>query len=185
MNSLKNKLLKNLIIISSVLLGILLIYFVTTKTPELQVQNYSNDRDREFIFDAFKKDEYWLVAYKGFDIAFMLDTFSPRQNDPQYYGKLNIKVLLNHNKPVGFTTYYKKKFYEAQIQFLYVDNKYRGKGYAKILIDYVLADLKKQGVLIAKLVTYINNTSAIKVYNKLGFKEVSRDEKYVSFEKKT
>lgn len=160
-----------------------LIYFLMVSKSDLEVKNYCDTRDREFIFDAFKKDEYWLVTYLGFPVDFMLNTMSPRPNDPEYYGKLNIKVLLNKCQPVGFTTYYKKKFYEAQIQFLYVDSKYRGKGYGKKLLEYVLKDLKNKGISIVKLVTYTNNHAAIKVYNKMGFKESHRDDKLVYYEK--
>jgi ribosomal protein S18 acetylase RimI-like enzyme len=184
MNFAKNGLFKKLaLILSTALLGAFLVYFLIIPKPDLEIKSYSDSRDREFIFDAFKKDEYWLVTYLGFPVDFMLDTMSPRPNDPEYYGKLNIKVLLLKGKPVGFATYYKKKFYEAQLQFLYVDNQYRGKGYAKKLIDFVCADLKAQGISIVKLVTYTNNFAAMKVYNKMGFRESHRDEKLVYFEK--
>ncbi len=184
MNLAKKSLLRRIVITSTVaIISTLLTYFFVLPKPDLEIKNYSDSRDREFIFDAFKKDEYWLVTYLGFPVDFMLNTMSPRPNDPEYYGKLNIRVLLLKDKPVGFTTYYKKKFYEGQLQFLYVDGQYRGKGYAKKLIEYVIQDLKKQGVSIVKLVTYTNNFAAMKVYTKMGFHESHRDEKLVYFEK--
>lgn len=184
MNAVKTSLFKKIIFAMSVVLTIsCCVYFFVIPKSDLEIKNYSDARDREFIFDGFKKDEYWLVTYLGFPVDFMLNTMSPRPNDPEYYGKLNIRVLLLKDKPVGFVTYYKKKFYEAQIQFLYVDGQYRGKGYAKKLIDYVCADLKKQGISIVKLVTYTNNFAALKLYKKIGFKESYRDEKLVYFEK--
>lgn len=150
--------------------------------PELQIQGYKESRDKEFIFGAFKQDLYWLVENPEFDIDYMLNTNSPNKN-PKYTGKLTMKILLKNCRPIAFTTYYMKSFYEGQIQFLYVDPEYRGKGYVAKLIEHDFEALKKQGAAIIKLVTRTNNLSAIKAYQKFGFKESGRDDGFVNFEK--
>lgn len=150
--------------------------------PELQIQSYKAYRDKEFIFGAFKQDLYWLVENPEFDIDYMLNTNSPNSN-PKYTGKLTMKILLKDCKPIAFTTYYMKSFYEGQIQFLYVDSAYRGKGYVSKLIEHDFEELKKQGAAVVKLVTRTNNVPAIKAYQKFGFKESGRDEGFVYFEK--
>jgi len=56
---------------------------------------------------------------------------------------------------------------------VFVDEKYRGKGYAKILMDYILKDEKFEQVKIWRLAT----SDAHGLYKKLGFKELAHPEK--------
>jgi len=180
----KKKWILSSILVITLLTGTLLLVKHFTNCSGLQIQSYKESRDRDFIFAAFKGDLYWLVENPEFDINYMLTTNSPNKN-PKFTGKLTMKLLFLDCKPIAFTTYYMKSFYEGQIQFLYVAPDYRGKGYVAKLLEHDMYALKKQGAAVVKLVTRTNNAPAIKAYTKFGFRETSRDEGFVYFEKMT
>ena len=170
-----------------IFLGLLIvcigIFTFVQKRPEIEISSFNPERDKAFLLNSFKKDYYWLVENPDFSVDFMLQHTSPNK-DPQYFGKLNIKVLLKNDKPIGFMTYFLKKFYEGKIQFIYVDSDHRGKGYAGMLTNYAINDLFNKGATIVKLDTRTSNAPAIKVYERLGFKKTTTDEirGIVSFE---
>ena len=145
------------------------------------IKNYNPKRDYQGITNNLKADEYWLFE-EGlkFDVDHMLKTKSPDKN-PQYYGKLAIKVLLEKEKFAGFITYHKTGYHRGRIQFLSVSKDFRGKSYGKKLVNYALKDLFNQGCTEVSLVTRTDNIPAQKIYNDLGFKEISRDKKFVYF----
>lgn len=157
-------------------------YFIIKK-PEIEIKNFNKSRDTDFILESFKRDYYWLVENPEFSPQFMIDNISPNK-DPKYFGALNIKVLFKNDKPIGFTTYFKKKFYEGKIQFVYVHPEYRCKGYATMLTKYAINDLFKQSVSKIILDTRTTNAPALKAYQRIGFKESYRDDErgIVSFE---
>ncbi len=169
-------------VITALVLGILTLFLFKTETNK-EIRDFDKSKDIEFIQNAFKRDYYWLVENPEFSLDFLIEKMSPNK-DPEYFGKLNFKILQKDNKQIGFTTYFKKKFYEGKIQFVYVDPEFRGKGYAKKLTRYAIEDLFKKGAEIVKLDTRTTNEPAIKVYQGLGFKETYRIEPQgiVSFE---
>lgn len=171
------------VIFIGIMIVVIVIFIFLSLRPDLEIKDFDNKRDRSFIKEAFAKDKYWLVAEPElFSEDFMMDTMSPNKN-PEYFGKLYIKVLLKEGKPAGFTTYYKKKFYDAQIQFVYVHEEHRGKGYAEKLVKYALDQFKKMNVKIAKIVARKTNYKAITVYKRVDFREVSHEDGFVYFEK--
>lgn len=60
---------------------------------------------------------------------------------------------------------------EDSIEMLFVDNKSRGTGIGKLLLDYAVNRLNAQKVDVNE-----QNTQALEFYYHFGFKEVGRDE---------
>ena len=151
--------------------------------PKTGVYEYVAARDRQMILDIFAQDWYWLVAgdRNSFSPERMLDTKSPNKN-PEYQGVEHVKVYLVAGQPVGFVAFYKKKFYEGFLHLLGLQATARGKGYATQLmrtaLDALFAD---PAIMYIKLVTRMNNTAAIKVYERLGFKRAELDGDFVYF----
>lgn len=65
---------------------------------------------------------------------------------------------------------------KAELNFIYIVEKYRKKGYAQKLIDYMFNNLTNVSNI--TLEVNINNVSAIKLYEKNGFKIVSKRKNY-------
>ncbi len=73
-----------------------------------------------------------------------------------------------NNKIIGFISY--SIIYErAELNYIVVDEKYRGKGIAQKLLDFALDDLKNNMVENFSLEVNVNNKDAIKLYLKNGF----------------
>jgi ribosomal protein S18 acetylase RimI-like enzyme len=60
------------------------------------------------------------------------------------------------------------------INDLYVKQPYRGKGYSKLLIEESFKEFKKNGYSDVRLNVYSFNDKAIKLYEKMGFQDVSK-----------
>ena len=65
---------------------------------------------------------------------------------------------------------------KVELNFIYIVEKYRKKGYAQKLLDYMFNNLNDVSNI--TLEVNINNISAIKLYEKNGFKVVSKRENY-------
>lgn len=73
-----------------------------------------------------------------------------------------------NNKIIAFISY--SIIYErAELNYIVVDEKYRGKGIAQKLLDFALDDLKNNMVENFSLEVNVNNKDAIKLYLKNGF----------------
>lgn len=151
------------------------------------IYEFTVDRDREGILDIFKNNWYWLIADGDtYDPEFMMKYHAPNSYDPYYVGKLKIKVIRDtcdgKDTFIGFTTYYMLSPGLGRIQFVAVRPEFRGKRYGEKLTEYALNDLKKMGAKKVKILTRTDNTAALKLYNRVGFKETGRDDKYVNLE---
>lgn len=150
---------------------------------ENSIQDYKPSRDRQFILDIFKKNWYWLTANDQLSPENVLDTSSLTYPDGSRKADLTIKVYLENNQPTGFIAYYKKRLYQGVVQFIGVDDKFRGKGYAQKLLGYAVDDLRYRGCINIKILTRMSNYPARAVYTKLGFKELWSNDEYIMYEK--
>ncbi len=159
-------------------------YYYYSMSHYTGIVEYKKSRDKVAIVELFNKNWYWLVSEytKNFSPDYMLD-HRAHDKGPEYYGQVSIKVMLQDGRPVGFISYYKKKFYEGFIWFLAVDQAVRNKKYGQQLLQYTLDDLAKQGVKYVRLITRTTNYPAQAIYKKFGFREFGRDDKFVDFEK--
>ena len=158
-------------------------YYLTR--PQTLLREYDASRDKAFVLGLFDKDWYWLSGYAREDVN--TDMFLEQRTpslDPQYAGKLAIKVLYVGKEPQGFVAYYPKSFYEGVILFLDVAEFARRKHYGEMLLNAAIGDMFKQGASVVRLVTRPQNIPAQNLYKKLGFVEYDRNPTYVYFEKK-
>jgi ribosomal protein S18 acetylase RimI-like enzyme len=148
------------------------------------IKPYEASRDRAFIINLFKKDWYWLISdySPDYNVEFMLDKKSPTQNSTADVGKLIIKTYVENGVPMGFVAYYTKELKVGQLLFLAVDERYRGKGIARKLMNYALKDLKSLGMLAVRMNTRSDNKRARKLYESLGFKLIWTDGAYIIYE---
>lgn len=84
----------------------------------------------------------------------------------------NYGLYLN-NQQIGYARVVSDLGQFAYLMDVFVDEKFRGKGYAKLLMDYILKDEKFEQVKIWRLAT----SDAHGLYQKLGFKALAHPEK--------
>lgn len=146
-----------------------------------RVIEFQCDRDLPEVRQMLKKDLYWLTTEESYNHDFLFQYRCPNQN-PLYFGKLEVKVIRNNVELVGFITYYMKQHGIGQIQFLAVKDAYRGKRYGQILLKHALNDLAHKGARTIELITRPSNLSGQRLYNRVGFVEQGRDETFVYFQ---
>lgn len=86
-------------------------------------------------------------------------------------------VCLTENVVSGFGGYM-KIFDEGHIMNIAVDEKYRRKGIATEILNIIIKDGIKNGIRAFTLEVRKSNTSAIKLYEKVGFKSVGIRPRY-------
>ena len=147
------------------------------------VYDYDPTLDRAFIINLFKNDMYWLISdysAKDYSVERMLDY---KASSRETSGDLILKTYRVKGQPVGFTAYYIQELFIGRILFVSVDKAFRSKGYARKMVNYVIADLKKRGVRIIRMITRTDNIPAQKLYKSIGFKEFWTDGAYMMLEK--
>ena len=106
---------------------------------------------------------------------FYKNIFEVKKNydEPSNY----IKVLCLDNNIIGFIDY--SILYErAELNYIYMVDEYKKQGYATMLMEYMLNDLKIKDVLSITLEVDVNNISALNLYKKMNFNIVSKRNNY-------
>lgn len=152
---------------------------------DIVIDDYNEVRDKAEILDIFTVDRYWLLSSVDYSPEFMLAQKAPDKYQSEYFGKLKIKVLRDKGEFGGFTAYYPKNFAVGQLLFLATKRSQRKKGYGKMLVDFVEADMKKMGLKKVKLHTRVDNVRSRALYTKCGFTlvPIEDDPTHVDFEK--
>jgi len=94
-----------------------------------------------------------------------------------------IFVALEENKPVGFTQLY-PKYSSARLtknwilNDLFVDLNHRKQGIGEALINTAMNFAKKQGATFVQLETAVDNYTAQKLYEAIGFKKQEPDNEF-------
>lgn len=139
-----------------------------------EIRSYQTKEDEQYIKKEFEDNWYTLIANPSYDVDFMLNKKAPNEREPQYFGKMAIKMLYHDNRPIGFITYYMQTSYQGDILFLVIDKNFRGKRYGEKLLNYAFDKMKKEGAKTIKIFTRTENTSAQRLYTRMGFVETGR-----------
>ena len=168
------------IAISLITLG----YYHISHNKATGICPYNPSQDRTFILQLFKDNWHWLVSEYSTDFSpeYMLDNKASSKS-PEHKNNLTIMMYHVNNKPVGFTAYYPKSFFMAQLLFIAVADTHRGCGYASHLLDYAIKDIFNHGYGVIQLITRVSNLKAQSLYKKKGFVEIWRDDGFIKFEK--
>lgn len=145
------------------------------------IVDFDYARDAQEVHTLFRQNWHWLVAAtpEQYDVDFIL-RYRARKHAFDSIGAITLKVLREQDAFKGFVAYYKKNPQTGFILFLSVKDTARRKGYGEKLARYAIKDLSSQGVTTIELVTRPSNERALNLYrNKLGFKEVHRDQDFV------
>jgi len=128
----------------------------------------------EVTMHKLVEDRHGVVGNKRWDERKMEEVESGCRNNPS-----NVIVAVEENKVVGYATFgidYNDKI--GNIGNNAVDPAYRGRGIGTAMNKWIVDLFRKEGLKIAKVSTLVNDISAQKVYEKNGFKEISRSIHY-------
>lgn len=81
------------------------------------------------------------------------------------------KIVASGYAQIKGDRHYLKHDLQGYLGFMYVDEEHRGKGLNKLLIDALIKWCKERAVHEIRLAVYQDNPSAIRAYEKVGFKK--------------
>lgn len=122
----------------------------------------------------------WKETYKNIINDEFLDNMDYDENFKKFYNEIknpdSIKqnyVITKNDKVIGYTKFQllENNEYDSQICAIYIDNKYKGKGYGTILLNYVKNLLKNSNCTNMILWCIYRNYPSRKFYLKKGGKE--------------
>ncbi|HEV2916541.1 MAG TPA: GNAT family N-acetyltransferase [Candidatus Babeliales bacterium] len=156
------------------------IWYYSSSKATMPLADFVYKRDMPEILDIINENWYWLFpepkeSYHPGYVDYVFKHKAPQAN-PMHHDKLIIKILHIDNKVAGFVAYYMKTKHIGMLLFLAVKHEYRGKQYGEKMARYAIEQLIKMGANQINLVTRTDNTPAQRIYTKIGFHEIMRDE---------
>ncbi len=137
----------------------------------MEIRRITND-ESEFVIDLFDKYRVFYEQESNYDLA--KDFISKRLINNESIIFVAFRQDGNTRIPVGFTQLY-TTFSSVQLSKnwilndLYVERNYRKQGIGKGLINAAIEFAKKDGASFLELSTAINNITAQKLYEDIGF----------------
>jgi ribosomal protein S18 acetylase RimI-like enzyme len=166
-----------LIFIVSVFVGVGGFYFyikINSNENKVKIFDYDKKLDRQDVLKILRDNFYWLVAgmsWEEFNFEKQIDENKYIHNPENKNLEMKIKVIRDDvlKKTVAFLTHYVQEDKVMRAHLLCVDKDYRRKGYAEILMKYLIDESRKNGFEKLFLVTRAENIRAQGLYKKLGF----------------
>jgi ribosomal protein S18 acetylase RimI-like enzyme len=148
---------------------------------KVEIFDYDGKVDKEDVLRILRENFYWLVAgmtWDEFNFEKQIDNKKYIHNKENPNLGMEIKVVRDDcsKKTVAFLTYYIQEEKIIRVHLLCVDKNYRRKGYAEILIKYLINESKKNGFEKLFLITRVENIRAQTLYKKLGFYAIPEEE---------
>ena len=146
-----------------------------------EMKTCATNEQKDFIRQQFKDNWINLITSPDYDIEYFLNERGIYPFQPEYKGKMQIKILYKDDKMVGFCAYYMKAPIEGTILFINVDKDQRGKRYGEELARYAMQDLRRLGAEYVHFSTGATNISAQKLYDRLGYQRIPSDKRHVGY----
>jgi perosamine synthetase len=103
----------------------------------------------------------------------------------RYFNSRNIDIIKNHELTIllkhnNITIGYAHIDFEDKYWIgIYLEKDYRNKGIGKLILSYLISYSKYKNLKKLHLTVDVDNNSAVKIYSKLGFREINRSDKIV------
>jgi GNAT superfamily N-acetyltransferase len=104
-------------------------------------------------------------------IYYDLEGFILSEDAVLYVAELNGELVASGYAKIKKDRIYLKHEAHVYLGFMYVPEKHRGNGYNKLIIDALLTWSKTRNINEIRLDVYETNPSAIRAYQKTGFKK--------------
>ena len=104
-------------------------------------------------------------------VYYDLSNYINREESILYVVELNNEIVASGYAKIKGDRHYLKHDKQGYLGFMYVPPEHRGNGYNKLIIDALLDWCKLKGIAEIRLDVYDVNESAIRAYEKAGFKK--------------
>lgn len=106
-----------------------------------------------------------LISY--YDVS----EFIKNDDSELYVVELNSDIVASGYAKIKDDRHYLKHKKQGYLGFMFVPDNHRGNGYNKLIIDALLKWCKAKNIHEIRLDVYDDNASAIRAYEKVGFKK--------------
>ena len=131
--------------------------------------------DKKIIRDfVLKTDEYYLRTCPTFAKNYNKNPDKIRKQSETFVDRINIRdfhIMELKGKPIGTIMEWNNDGETTLINF-YVDEKYRGNGYGRILLEHVIDNMKNDYCVLS---VYKENKKSVDFYYKFGFKYLQEE----------
>lgn len=100
-----------------------------------------------------------------------VSAFIKNDDSELYVAELDGELVASGYAKIKEDRHYLKHKKQGYLGFMFVPDKHRGNGYNKLIIDALLKWCKAKNIHETRLDVYDDNPSAIKAYEKVGFKK--------------
>ena len=141
-------------------------------------------KEVELVVHLF--DQYRVFYKKASDIELAQKFLSDRLNNNESVIFVAFDELNDETIPVGFTQLY-PKFSSGRaeknwiLNDLYVDYNFRKRGIGEALIKHAMHFANNDGAKFVELSTAVDNYTAQKLYENVGFKKMLPDDQFYSY----
>ena len=97
--------------------------------------------------------------------------FIKQEDSELYVVERDEKIVASGYAKIKSDRHYLKHDKQGYLGFMFVPEEHRGKGLNKLIMDALLKWCKSRGIHEIRLDVYQDNPSAIKAYEKIGFKK--------------
>lgn len=104
-------------------------------------------------------------------VYYDLESFINSDEAVLYVVELNNELVASGYAKIRPDRVYLKHDQHAYLGFMFVPEKHRGNGYNKLIVDALLQWSKEKNIQEIRLNVYDSNPSAIRAYEKAGFKK--------------
>lgn len=112
-----------------------------------------------------------ITIKDGKVVYYDLESFINSDEAVLYVVELNDELVASGYAKIKPDREYLKHDQHAYLGFMFVPEKHRGNGYNKLIVDALLAWSKEKNIQEIRLDVYDSNPSAIRAYEKAGFKK--------------
>lgn len=112
-----------------------------------------------------------ITIKDGKVVYYDLESFINSDEAVLYVVELNDELVASGYAKIKQDRVYLKHDQHAYLGFMFVPEKHRGNGYNKLVVDALLNWSKSKNITEIRLDVYNSNPSAIRAYEKAGFKK--------------
>lgn len=139
---------------------------VKKESVKTHVCDFNPERDTQAIIDIANKEHHQLLSGNYSPSTYQSNLLQCHNNPA-----CNLKILQENEKLAGYVMYTKNGWDKGYIRQVAVSNDFCNKGYGKLLISTALKDLHNIDANSTTLLCYKDNTPALNLYEKMGFKK--------------
>ena len=144
------------------------------KESNINIRRATNADKKIIRYFVVKTDEYYLRTCPTFAKNWNKDPVGNMKNSEYFVDRIDIRdfwIMELKGEPIGTIMEWDNNGETTLINF-YIDDNYRGNGYGRMLLEYVINNMKNDYCVLS---VYKENRKSLDFYYKFGFKYLQEE----------